>query len=64
MSPAWGHLVGVLILLMMAAFIGIWIWVWLPHHKRTFDRLATLPMSDCSVAATDAIQTTDAQERR
>ncbi|MBS0614779.1 MAG: cbb3-type cytochrome c oxidase subunit 3 [Proteobacteria bacterium] len=64
MSPAWGHLVGVLILLMMAAFIGIWIWVWLPHHKRTFDRLAILPMSDCSASPADAIQAIDEEEHR
>ncbi len=64
MSPVWGHLVGVLILLMMATFIGIWIWVWLPRHKRTFDSLATLPMSDCDVSAADTIQAAGEEQRR
>lgn len=46
MSPAWGHLAGVVILLLMFVFIGIWIWAWNHRHKATFDRLAQLPMED------------------
>lgn len=46
MSSAWGHLTGVLIVLMMASFIGIWIWVWNRRHKAKFDALARLPMQD------------------
>ena len=30
----------------MLVFLGIWAWAWLPHHKRTFDALAKLPMED------------------
>lgn len=46
MSDAWGHLTGVLIVLMMASFVGIWIWVWNGRHKSKFDALARLPMED------------------
>ena len=53
MSTTWGHLVGVLTVLIMLSFIGIWIWAWLPHHERDFDRLARLPMGDDAAARTD-----------
>src|SRR4029079_1628836 len=46
MSPFWGHLAGVVTVVAMIAFIGIWIWAWLPTHKTEFDELATLPMED------------------
>lgn len=46
MNDAWGHLTGVLIVLMMASFVGIWIWVWNGRHKPKFDALARLPMED------------------
>lgn len=46
MSPIWGHLTGVFILLMMFIFIGIWIWAWRKYHKPTFNRMARLPMED------------------
>lgn len=46
MSPAWGHLIGVVIVLLMLAFIGIWIWAWLPRHETIFSRLAQIPMED------------------
>lgn len=46
MSAAWGHVVGIVILLMMLSFIGIWIWAWLPFHKQNFDALARLPARD------------------
>ncbi|MEO8857852.1 MAG: cbb3-type cytochrome c oxidase subunit 3 [Burkholderiaceae bacterium] len=46
MNPIWGPIAGVFIVLMMLAFIGIWIWAWLPYHKRTFNEMARLPMSD------------------
>lgn len=46
MNPAWGHLVGVIIVVLMLVFIGIWAWAWLPYHKRTFDTLARIPMHD------------------
>ena len=40
MSPLWGHLAGIVTLVVMLVFIGIWIWAWLPQHKREFDTLA------------------------
>ena len=46
MSPFWGHLAGVVTVVAMIAFIGIWVWAWLPTHKTEFDELATLPMED------------------
>ena len=46
MSPLWGHIAGVVTLVAMMAFIGIWVWAWLPNHKTEFDALATLPMED------------------
>lgn len=45
-NPAYGHIVGVFIVLMMGIFIGIWIWAWRKYHKKTFDRMAHLPMED------------------
>jgi len=53
MNPLWGHLVGVFIVVMMAAFIGIWAWAWLPRHRRAFNELARLPMEDDGIAATE-----------
>ena len=64
MSALWGHLVGVLIVLMMAAFIGIWIWAWLPRHARSFERLARLPMQDGVAGANDPIPPVAEVERR
>lgn len=52
MSPFWGHLAGVFIVVMMIAFLGIWAWAWLPGHKRAFGALARLPMQDQDAAAT------------
>ena len=46
MSEWWGHFAGVITLVLMAVFIGIWIWAWRARHKRTFDRMARLPMED------------------
>jgi cytochrome c oxidase cbb3-type subunit 4 len=46
MSELYGHFIGVMIVLIMLAFIGIWIWAWLPHHKDVFDDLAQLPLRD------------------
>ena len=46
MQSWWGHMSGVIILLMMAVFIGIWIWAWRPRHQANFGRLARLPMED------------------
>jgi cytochrome c oxidase cbb3-type subunit 4 len=46
MNPLWGHVIGIVTLVVMLAFIGIWAWAWLPHHKQKFDTLAKLPMKD------------------
>jgi cytochrome c oxidase cbb3-type subunit 4 len=46
MSELYGHFIGVMILLIMLTFIGIWIWAWLPHHKREFTDLARLPLDE------------------
>jgi cytochrome c oxidase cbb3-type subunit 4 len=56
MNPFWGHLAGVLIVLMMASFIGIWIWAWRKYHKPVFDRMAQLPMQDEDLPAAGAKQ--------
>lgn len=42
----WGLTEGIITLLLMAVFIGIWIWAWRKRHKKTFDRMAALPMED------------------
>ena len=46
MNTVWGHLIGVVIVLIMLTFIAVWIWAWLPFHKKTFDALARLPLHD------------------
>lgn len=46
MNPFWGTVAGVVTLILMLWFIGIWVWAWLPHHRPTFDALAELPMQD------------------
>ena len=56
MSPFWGHLAGVMIVLMMVSFIGIWIWAWRKYHKPVFDRMAQLPMQDEDQPADGATQ--------
>jgi cytochrome c oxidase cbb3-type subunit 4 len=63
-SPVWGHVAGVLIVLTMLTFIGIWVWAWLPRHKRAFGGLARLPMEDCTALAEKSMPLTDEEERR
>jgi len=46
MNPLWGHVIGIVTLVVMLAFLGVWAWAWLPYHKRDFDALAKLPMED------------------
>lgn len=46
MNELWGHLTGVIIVVMMVAFICIWAWAWSGHHRGTFSRMAALPMED------------------
>ena len=49
MNAAWGQVAGVVTLTLMLVFIAIWIWAWRPRHRREFDALARLPMSDARV---------------
>ena len=49
MSNVWGHVSGVVTVLLMVIFIGIWVWAWRPRHRRTFNRLARIPMGDSDV---------------
>lgn len=46
MSSAWGHFAGIVTVVLMAIFIGIWLWAWRPQHKNVFDCLSRIPMSD------------------
>jgi len=46
MTPLWGHIAGIVAVVVIFAFIGIWVWAWLPYHKPEFDVLAALPMED------------------
>jgi cytochrome c oxidase cbb3-type subunit 4 len=46
MGGYWGHAVGVITLILLIAFLGLWIWAWLPRHKRVFDRMARLPLEN------------------
>lgn len=46
MNPLWGHAAGVITVILMLTFIGIWIWAWRKKHKRVFDRMARLPLED------------------
>ena len=46
MNATWGHAIGVITVILMLIFIGIWIWAWLPFHRKTFERLARMPLHD------------------
>jgi len=46
MNALWGHLSGVITVVLMIAFVAVWAWAWLPGHKRDFDALAKIPMED------------------
>jgi len=46
MSALYGHFIGVLIVVIMLTFIGIWIWAWRPHHQKDFAELARLPLDE------------------
>lgn len=53
MSSIWGHVIGVITIILMLTFISIWIWAWRKKHKRTFSRMARLPMEDDPAGAAD-----------
>ena len=46
MNPLWGHIAGIVTVIVMLVFVAIWVWAWLPSHKRDFDALAKLPSED------------------
>ena len=46
LQPFWGQLAGVITVILMLGFLGIWAWLWLPQHKRKLDQMARLPMQD------------------
>ncbi len=46
MTNVWGHIAGVVTVILMLTFIGIWVWAWLPRHGRVFSSLARIPMGD------------------
>lgn len=46
MSPLWGQLAGFITVSLLVVFIGIWIWAWRPWHKKSFDKMAQIPMQD------------------
>ncbi|HEX7338966.1 MAG TPA: cbb3-type cytochrome c oxidase subunit 3 [Rhodanobacteraceae bacterium] len=46
MNPVWGHVIGVITVIMMVTFLAIWYWAWRKYHKPTFDRMAAIPMED------------------
>ncbi|MGD9944172.1 MAG: cbb3-type cytochrome oxidase subunit 3 [Burkholderiaceae bacterium] len=46
MSALWGHMAGVITVVLLVVFIAVWYWAWRPRHKRNFDRMAQLPMED------------------
>jgi cytochrome c oxidase cbb3-type subunit 4 len=46
MSEFYGHFLGVLTVLIMLSFIGIWVWAWSPHHREKFSELARMPLDE------------------
>lgn len=49
MNDIQGHLIGVVIILLIVAFVGVWIWAWLPRHHRVFSRMARVPLENDSI---------------
>lgn len=43
---AWGNLIGVITIIIMAIFLGIWVWAWQKRHRKVFKRLSEIPMED------------------
>lgn len=37
---------GLVTLVVMLAFVGIWIWAWSRHRRKDFDRMASLPLEE------------------
>ncbi len=60
----WGHVFGVVTVVLMIVFVGIWYWAWRPRHRRTFERLATMPLEDLTHDKPDAAAHGHAARRR
>ena len=59
MSELWGNLIGIVVTLLMLSFIAIWVWAWLPRHRKTFSRLAEIPMQDPVAGVNNSIPAVD-----
>ena len=46
MNALWGQMAGFITVTLLLVFIGIWIWAWRPWHKKSFDKMAKIPMQD------------------
>ena len=60
----WGHLFGVVTVVLMIVFLGIWYWAWRPRHRRTFERLATMPLEDLAHDKPEAAAKAHAERAR
>ncbi len=63
-SEAWGNLIGVVTVLSMATFIGIWIWAWGKRHRKVFKRMSELPMEDPPAGSAAPIPDTAPEDAR
>jgi cytochrome c oxidase cbb3-type subunit IV len=45
-SPVWGHVAGIVTVVLMVLFIGIWVWAWGKRHRANFRRMSRLPLED------------------
>lgn len=52
-ASASGLLSGIVTIVLMLIFLGIWFWAWRPRHRRTFERLARMPLEDLDPNSTE-----------
>lgn len=52
-ASASGLLSGVVTIVLMLIFLGIWFWAWRPRHRRTFEQLARMPLEDLDPDSTE-----------
>lgn len=64
MNPVWGHITGVVTVVLMLTFIGIWIWAWRKRHRETFQRMSKIPLEDSPVEASDETQRSSREQQR
>ena len=65
MNPIWGHVAGVVTVLLMLLFVGIWIWAWRKRHRNVFDYMARVPLeNDDPQADVHAIAPPSSEVRR